>query len=135
MELNKVLLGLLKVAFGITVILLLIYAGVRLSAVGYDFGYRVFTEPAMTSGEGRDVIVQVYEDGSARDLAKSLEDKGLVRDSNLFYLQYKLSAYSGKLVPGIYTLNTSMTSKDMIVLMSTPVESETESTESEQESK
>lgn len=35
----------------------------------------------------------------------------------LFYLQLKLSAYSKKLVPGIYTLNTSMTAKEMMVVM------------------
>lgn len=48
----------------------------------------------------------------------ALEDKGLVRDHNLFYLQLKLSAYSGHIKPGIYTLNTSMTAKDMMVIMS-----------------
>ena len=58
-----------------------------------------------------------------------LEEKGLVRDSRLFYLQLKLSAYSGKIIPGVYTLNTSMTPKDMIVLMATSTEG-TESTES-----
>ncbi len=55
---------------------------------------------------------------SAEELGQLLEDKGLVRDHNLFYLQLKLSAYSGHIKPGIYTLNTSMTAKDMMVIMS-----------------
>jgi len=33
-----------------------------------------------------------------------------------------LSAYVDKLLPGTYTLNTSMTAKEMMVVMSTSVE-------------
>ena len=54
---------------------------------------------------------------SEKEIGQLLEDKGLVKDGNLFYLQLKLSAYSKKLVPGIYTLNTSMTAKEMMVVM------------------
>jgi UPF0755 protein len=96
---------------------------------GYDFGYRVFTEPAMEQAPGRDVMVLVKEDMSQREIAEMLEDKGLVRDSNLFLLQLKLSAYSGKLLPGVYTLNTSMEPKEMMVVMAT--EPEPEDTQSE----
>ena len=42
----------------------------------------------------RDVLVQVEKGISAEELGQLLEDKGLVRDHNLFYLQLKLSAYS-----------------------------------------
>ncbi len=72
----------------------------------------------MTNGDGQDVLVQVEKGISAEELGQLLEDKGLVRDHNLFYLQLKLSAYSGHIKPGIYTLNTSMTAKDMMVIMS-----------------
>lgn len=44
--------------------------------------------------------------------------QGPCKGSQLFYLQLKLSAYSGHIKPGIYTLNTSMTAKDMMVIMS-----------------
>ena len=67
---------------------------------------------------GSEILVQVEKGISAEELGQLLEDKGLVRDHNLFYLQLKLSAYSGHIKPGIYTLNTSMTAKDMMVIMS-----------------
>ena len=49
-----------------------------------------------------------------------------IRDSQL-----KLSAYSGHIKPGIYTLNTSMTAKDMMVIMSSDKsdEEQTQTTE------
>ena len=118
MDFNKALFGFIRVAFSIMITLLVLFAGIKICSICYDFGYRVFTEPAMTNGDGQDVLVQVEKGISAEELGQLLEDKGLVRDHNLFYLQLKLSAYSGHIKPGIYTLNTSMTAKDMMVIMS-----------------
>lgn len=123
---NKALFNFIRIAFTIMIILLVVYVTIGLASKGYDFGYRVFTESAMDEAPGKDVMVLVREDMSERDIAKLLEEKGLIRDSGLFYLQLKLSAYSGDLLPGVYTLNTSMKPKEMMVIMA----SETEDTES-----
>lgn len=133
MDLNKMLFTFIKCAFGVLIALLIIYLAISLSGTGYDFGYRVFTENAIDNPPGKDVLVQVSEDTSERELGKILEEKGLVRDSRLFYLQLKLSAYSGKIIPGVYTLNTSMTPKEMIIAMANVVTEDTESTENAQE--
>lgn len=127
MNINKALFRFIKVAFTIMVILLVVYAFTRLGRTAYDFGYRVFTEPAMEKEPGRDVLVQVDTGTSGKELGETLENKGLVRDANLFTIQLKLSAYSHKLKPGVYTLNTSMSPKEMMVAMST--EASTEDTE------
>ena len=129
MDLNKFLFRFISVAFKIMIALFVIAATVKLGGIGYDFGYRVFTESAIDKERGKDVLVQVREDTSARELGKTLEEKGLVRDGNLFFLQLKLSAYSKRILPGVYTLNTSMTAKDMMVVMSTEESESTESTE------
>lgn len=129
MEFKKGLYSFIKIAFSIMIVLLIIYAAVSISTLCYDFGYRVFTEPAMEDAPGRDVLVQVKEDMSEKELGEMLEEKGLVRDANLFRLQLKLSAYSKLIKPGVYTLNTSMTAKDMMVVMSADVEESTEDTE------
>lgn len=121
MDFNKALFGFIRIAFTVMMVLLVIYLGVNLCRVGYDFGYRVFTEPAIEDSPGRDILVQIKDDTSSKDIGRILEDKGLVRDGKLFYLQYKLSAYYGKISPNVYTLNTSMTPKEMIVLMATTV--------------
>ena len=129
MDLNKFLFRFISVAFKVMIALFVIAATVKLGGIGYDFGYRVFTESALDKEPGKDVLVQVREDTSARELGKTLEEKGLVRDGNLFFLQLKLSAYSKRILPGVYTLNTSMTAKDMMVVMSTKESESTESTE------
>lgn len=127
-NINKIIFGFIRIALGILILLFIIRAGVELSKVGYDFGYRVFTEPAVDEAPGKDVLVQINENTSLTDLAQLLEEKGLVRDAKLFVLQTELSVYRKKIVPGVYTLNTSMTAKEMLAIMSS-LEDETESTE------
>lgn len=53
-----------------------------------------------------------------------LEKKGLIRDALLFRIQEMLSAYKDELLPGTYELNTSMTTEEMMEIMSMQVEEE-----------
>lgn len=123
MNLNKVVFKFVSISFSILVALLVVVGLVKLGTFCYDFGYRVFTEAPVDEEPGRDVVVQITSDMSEHDIGTTLEEKGLIEDGTLFLAQLKLSAYSGKLLPGIYTLNTSMAAKDMMVIMATaPVE-------------
>ena len=83
----------------------------------YDFGFRIFTEEAMTAEPGRDVAITIVQGDSALDVGKDLEEKGLIRDPYLFWVQKKCSEYDADIKPGFYTLNTSMTADDMFALI------------------
>lgn len=124
MNINKVLFTFIKFAFSIMIVLLVIYGAVRLCHVGYDYGYRLFTEPAMEEKPGEDVMVQVKDGMSAREISEMLEEKGLVRDSSLFYIQIKLSSFDERIKPGLYLLNTSMEPKELMAGMVPPEEPE-----------
>ena len=127
MNLNKVVFRFVSISFSILVILLVLIGFVK---IGTDFGYRVFTEAPVDAEPGRDVIVQISDDMSDMDIAKELKEKGLVENAKLFFVQLKVSAYSGRLHSGVYTLNTSMTARDMMVLMAAePEQSSTDDTE------
>lgn len=126
MKLNKVIFKFVSLSFSILVMLLVVVGLVELGSFCYDFGYRVFTETSVDEEPGREVVVQITSDMSEREIGDMLEEEGLVRDGKLFYAQLKLSAYSGDLLPGIYTLNTAMTGKDMIVVMAAGTEESTE---------
>lgn len=126
MKKNRILMHVVTVAFNIMLILIVLYAATSFSSTAYDFGYRVFTEPAIDKAPGKDVNVSITSDLTPKDLGLILEDKGLVRDGNLFAVQMELSIYSMKpakkkhqLIPGTYTLNTSMTSREMMEAMAT----------------
>lgn len=132
MKLNKVIFKFVSISFSILVTLLVIVGLIEIGRYCYDFGYRVFTETAIEETPGTDIEVQVTADMSEYQIGKTLEKEGLIRDAKLFYAQLKLSAYSGKLLPGTYTLNTSMTGKDMLVVMATDTAEDEEETETEE---
>lgn len=93
----------------------------RTSTEAYDFGYKVFAdEPVSVAGGGRTITVGIAEDASVKDIGEMLQEKGLIEDANLFVVQEFLSAYHGEILPGIYDLSTSMTSHEMLAIMSTP---------------
>lgn len=129
MEKNRVLFSFIRTGISVIVILLVVYFGVKIVAVGYDFGYRVFTETAVDDAPGRDALIQIKEDMSELDIAKLLEEKGMIRDAKLFFLQLKLSVYSGKTVPGVYTVNSSMDPKEIMAMIAPEQETQTEDTE------
>ena len=138
---SKSLSKIIKLIFTLLIIIIFAYIGVFLVTLAYEFGYRIFTESAVEEAPGRDVLVQIKDDMSDFDIGDEFAEKGLVRDSWLFAMQIKLSAYQGKLESGVYTLNTSMTPKEMIVAIvqeneeAKKVQSSTESaTESSAES-
>ena len=83
----------------------------------YDFGFRIFTEEPVNPPPGRDVAVTIVQGDSTLDVGKMLEEKGLIRDPNLFYVQKKCSVYDNDIQPGFYTLNTSMTAEDMFAII------------------
>lgn len=133
MNLNKIVFKFVRFSFSILVMLLVVACLIKLGNFCYEFGYRVFTEKPVEEAPGTDKTVEVTSDMTESGIGKMLEEKGLVRDGKLFYVQLKTSAYTGKLRPGTYTLNTSMTAKEMMVIMATVPEGETE-TETETES-
>lgn len=103
----------------------LIYRG---AVVCYDYGYRIFTEPAMSVGEGRTVSVTITKDMSPWEIGDLMLDKGLTRDSKLFALQYLFSEYREDVKPGTYEVSTAMTAEEIMAVMA-PAEPSSEETD------
>lgn len=74
----------------------------KVSTAAYDYGYRIFTEAPVSLGEGRIISVSVEKPVSVRAVGEMLEERGLIRDANLFVIQELLSENHGKIQPGIY---------------------------------
>lgn len=108
--------------FRAVVAVLAVYVIYRGAVICYDYGYRIFTEPAVSAGEGRTVTVAITEDMSPADIGRMFESKGLVRDGRLFMLQYYMSEYRENVGPGIFELSTSMTAEEMMEAMIVPKE-------------
>jgi len=100
----------IKIALTI-VLVVLIYRG---ALKAYEYGYRIFQEPPVSSGEGYTITVKITEDMSVKEMGKMLADKGLIRDENLFVFQYLFSEFREDLLPGEHDLSTAMTVEEMM---------------------
>ncbi|MCI8890104.1 MAG: endolytic transglycosylase MltG [Eubacterium sp.] len=131
MSASKIVMRLVSISFTVLLFVIAVYGLYELGLKSYNYGYRIFAEPPMSAGEGRDRLVQVKDSMSEMEIAEMLEEKGLIRDRFLFVLQLKVSGYSGKLKAGPYTLNTSMTAEEMLRVMSQEDLTDTEQEEPE----
>ena len=90
--------GLLVVAFFIT-------------TWAFDLGYSVFDEHMDYGAEPVEFMFVIDEDASPLDIARQLEEYGLINNAWLFYLESNLNGTANHLISGgTFALNTGMTS-------------------------
>lgn len=118
---TKIVLRMLSISITVLLGVLIVCGLYRVGLSCYDFGYRVYTEPAVAPGDDTIVRVQVTADMDAKELAQLLEDKKLVRDHRLFWVQEKLRSFQPK--QGAYELCPSMTPQELMEAL-TPQEGE-----------
>ena len=116
----KTMTTVLKVVLAVVVVMF-VYKGATLA---YDYGYRVFAEEPVDAAPGMDMDVVVEDGMGPKEIGIMLESRGLIKDGTLFYLQNILSKYKGDLKAGTYTLNTSMTTEEMMAVISGEVTTE-----------
>lgn len=126
MNTKQMIVAVLGMIFRVAVAVLAIVVVYKGAVIAYDYGYRVFQEPPVAEKPGTDISVEITVGKSALQIGEILEDKGLIRDAKLFYVQNLLSHYKDKLRAGTYTLNTSMTMEEMMEVMSAQEPEETE---------
>ena len=102
-------------------ILLLLAEGI---VRGYSFGHAIFYQTAMELAPGSNRVLTVTAEDSGSDVAAALKDLGLI--DNELAARFQMKFYEYETVPGTYTLNTSMTSKEILRLLSEGPEEEKE---------
>lgn len=113
-------------AVKIIVVVLLVRFVVAAASEAYAFGYRIFSEEPVSGEPGIVYTVELSEETTPKQVAQALEDYGLIRDKDLFYVQYLVSPHKGELMPGNYELSTAMTAEQMLEIMSSSYEEKDE---------
>ncbi len=111
-EINKVtgtVIGLSWKLILIAVVILLLIEG---ATHGYRFGYEVFAAEPMESAPGRDITITVDYGESDLDVLKDMNELGLIRNTYATLVSAIFFEYI--IYPGTYTLNTSMTPREML---------------------
>lgn len=133
MKAAEIVGNILDTAIKVIVLIVVVMFTYKYAMQAYEFGYRIFAEePVAVSGTAKVISISISEDATAMNIGEVLEEKGLIRDANLFYVQELLSGHHGEIKPGIYELSSDMTSEQMIDIM-TAEPAEEEETENEGE--
>lgn len=128
-EINRITTAIIRISMKLIVyalIILLLYEAV---IKGYAFGHQIFYAEAVEEAPGHDMTVTIEPDTSVSEAAQLLADDGLINSEFAFIFQSKFYDYDA-IYPGVYDLNTSMTSKE--ILQALNVKPETEETEAAQ---
>ncbi len=103
----------------IVIIIVVVMFTYKYATDAYNFGYRIFTEaPVAEEGNAKVISIAITEEAGTMDIGEVLEEKGLINDAKVFYVQELISEYHGELKPGIYELSSDMTVKEMMEIMS-----------------
>ena len=97
------------------ILIMLIYMGAMMT---YDFGYRIFAEKPMSSGEGKEYTIVIEEGMSTSAVVDKLEEDGVIRSALVFKIQNRLSHYKGGFRVGTYTINTAMENEEIMAVLS-----------------
>lgn len=81
--------------------------------------YKIYQDEyqGMESTEGEDVVVVIPEGAATKQIAQILKDNGLIQFPGAFVKRVKESDYRGALQPGEFTLNTGMSTWEMIEIL------------------
>jgi UPF0755 protein len=98
----------MNIIFYILVIILI----VNVSKTAYKFTYQLYGPVSVDPAPGREVIFQVNKGESTMDIAGKLELNRVIVNKYSFYLKTKLQALA--IMPGTYKINSSMTYKQIL---------------------
>ena len=116
----------LKTSINIAVLVLAIAGVIIVARTGYSFGKQLFSAKGADKEPGREVGITVSSGDSQYDIAKNLAEEGVVKNALVFYIQIKLySTKEDKIVPGYYKLNTSKSGEELVEILISPPEQET----------
>ncbi len=88
---------------------------IRCAAWCYGFGHSIFYSSSVDKKPGRDVVVNISENMTDRSAAMYLYDRGLIVSEFSFIVQARV--FNFDMEPGEYTLNTSMTSREILKIL------------------
>lgn len=109
----KTIMGISIKAIVYIAIVIIIY---EIAIWSFGVGEKVFSESGYQEEPGKNISVTISSSMSKMEVAELLEDKGIVENRWIFYIQSVL--YEADYEDGKYKLNTSYSPEDLVKRMS-----------------
>ncbi len=124
MNLKQLFGAMSATVFKICITAVVVLAVIFLSVSAYDFGYAVFADVPLSTGEAQPVSVVITEDKDTMEVAELLESKGIIADAKIFYVQEMLSDTTDGIQPGVYELSPTMNAAEILAAITAKMEEE-----------
>ncbi len=118
----KVTVGIIRILLNILFYVVVVVLIIKASGITYEFAYQIFGQETAAPAPGHDVEIQIKKGESTLNVATKLESNKLIKDKYSFYVKAKLKSHS--IMPGTYTLNTSMTYDEIFEIVTVPSDAE-----------
>ncbi len=102
--------------------LIIIYIALKVGKLVYDTSYEIFGNQGVAEENGIDVYVRINPGETTMNVASKLEQNKVIDNKISFYIHAKVKEYP--IMPGTFTLNTSMNYDDIFAVITTPVSAE-----------
>lgn len=114
-DINKVTGTVIGVSGKLIVYAVVIILFVEGMTRGYAFGHSIFYAKAMEPAPGTPRTLGISQSESTADIVKTLKGMGLIDNELATRIQMEFYDYEPK--PGTYSLNTAMTSKEILQIL------------------
>lgn len=114
-EINKMSMTVISICGHLVLYTLVVVLLLMGAKKGYEFGHSIFYAPGIDEAPGIEKTVILDGTESVAEVGKLLEDIGLIRDHSAFSIQAMIYGY--EIQKGAWTLNTSLSSKEIINLL------------------
>ncbi len=114
----KVTSFIFRMLLNILFYLAVIYIITVVSKEAYSFCYQIFGEVSVDQEPGRDIEIQIKTGESSMNIASKLELNKIIVNKYSFYVKAKLMSYT--IMPGTYTLNSSMDYNEIFAIITVP---------------
>ncbi len=121
---NTIVSTIISVSVNIIVIAAVIMCIYFLANWSYNFGNAIFDSSPVDAYNGKNVIVTVPQNAKLLDVSRLMKDAGVIKDEYVFMIQIILSDEKDNIVPGTYTLSTSMMPTEIIEIIASDPEAE-----------
>ena len=118
MTTQKAVMRVASICFKVIIFIVIVLGIVSLGQTTYRYTHAVFSDAALEEEPGKLVRVKIPEDVNGKQLAKVLEENGLIEDANVFVIQMKMADFGETVKAGTYELSTSMPPSEMFKILS-----------------
>ncbi|KAE9637260.1 endolytic transglycosylase MltG [Defluviitalea raffinosedens] len=115
---KKIVTHLTKGIINLCILLVMILACAFVGNLAFHYAYDIAHQPFPESRSIKEVEITIEQGATTKEIAKMLEEEGLVKNALWFELKSRYFKYDGKFKEGTFLLSTNMDEEEIMKILS-----------------